>query len=104
MKAPRFLRSDISRLVISRRPLEAFWIGNDLKVTVLECDAGWRVLLLVQRLHDCEQVYLEHDHSLEVTRDAVLYLSVVTNSVARLAVEAPREIKILRDELRKDGR
>lgn len=80
-------------LILTRKKGEAVQVGEHL-VTVVRVDASTVRLKVARRVHNCnvlDMVILEPG--------VTITMAAVSRSIARLAFDAPKHIKIMRTEL-----
>lgn len=90
------MENDNGRLVITRRVGEAFWIGDDLRIEVLNIDAE-AVMLEVN--HGGMMVVGMMGRWLVSELATVIPVKNTCATQVKIAIEAPRCIKIAREEL-----
>ena len=86
-------------LILERRPGQSILIGEDIVVRILGFSEGGRIRVKVQAPHDAT-VACKNEAFL-IGKDIKVHVVARTENGAKIGVEAPRDVHILRAELRK---
>lgn len=98
------MENDIGRLVLTRRPGEAIWIGqpaapDSFRLAVIEIEIGMHAVLQDSRMYPAV-FYLYPFEGFELTDNIrITLIAADYKTQIKLAIEAPRSINISREEL-----